>query len=129
VYYIDTKNNTKEDNKMKYYIDDKLVRTSTRTYTHAVLEGGTHQAISCCGSYELAHKEMTRRANGFESNIRYWKRVMEALEAGKTYIIMKANGKSWKDSLKGYDREYCIEMIDFYETKLAGLHIRELEVR
>ena len=70
---------------MKYYIDDKLVRTSNRTYTHAVMEGGKHPSTSCCGSYELAHKEMTRRANGFESNIRYWKRVIEALDAGKTY--------------------------------------------
>lgn len=40
--------------KNKYYLNEKLVRTSERTYTHAITYKGKLKA--CCGSYDLALK-------------------------------------------------------------------------
>ena len=48
---------------MKFYIKgtDKLVRTSrTHTYTHAIMAG--ESPVSCCGSLQLAEKEIERLA-------------------------------------------------------------------
>lgn len=48
--------------KKKYYLNEKLVRTSERTYTHAITYKG--KLIACCGSYDLAIKR-------YEAELRY----------------------------------------------------------
>lgn len=48
--------------KNKYYLNEKLVRTSEKNYTHAITYKG--RLIACCGSYDLALKR-------YEAELRY----------------------------------------------------------
>ena len=56
---------------MKYYINGALIRTSDRTYTHAVVSKGKDGAIGgvclhcCCGRYDLAQKALAERRRRF----------------------------------------------------------------
>ena len=56
---------------MKYYINGALIRTSDRTYTHAVVSKGKDGAIGgvclhcCCGRYDLAQKALADRRRRF----------------------------------------------------------------
>lgn len=50
--------------KIKYYYNGKLVRTSFNKYTHGVLftwDDGRSEVDACCGSMELAEKAMRAR--------------------------------------------------------------------
>lgn len=112
---------------MKYYIDDKLVRTSkTHTYTHAVLFGD--KVKSCSGSYELAKKEMDRRIAELDESIRNSKLAIAAIEEGKNYYWTTFKRRSYKAEITSTREEY-LGYIAANEELKTRYHIRELEAR
>ena len=112
---------------MKYYIDDKLVRTSkTRTYTHAVLVGD--EVKSCSGSYELAKKELDRRIAALNDSIKNCKLAIAAIDEGKKFYWTTFNRRSYKAEIHSTREEYLGYIAD-YEERKTRYHIRELEAR
>ena len=115
---------------MTYYIDGKQVRKSERTYTHAVLHRG--QAVSCSGSYDLAVKEMARRLKQLDGYIEERKMAIKAIDAGKTYYIIRAKNKhgSYVEKIKiRYTRDEYLAQIAKYEEEKTHYSIRALEIK
>lgn len=111
---------------MKYYIDDKLVRTSDRTYTHAVMCGD--EVYSCCGSFLLANKELSRRLAYHEQNIQDSRLAIKALDEGKRFYMTTVCRKPYKVKIERSREEY-LERIADNEARATRWHIRELEAR
>lgn len=111
---------------MKYYIDDKLVRTSDRTYTHAVLSG--EAVIACCGSHKLAIKEMNRRIGEWNSRITSCKKAIAAIEAGKKKYWIKVGRMDYCCTVDQSREEYEKDIAN-YERCKEGYSVRELEAR
>lgn len=114
---------------MKYYIDGKLVRTSDRTYTHAVLFDD--DVRSCCGSFLLAQKELNRRLSELCTANNDYLAAIEAIDNGKTFYMARLFSDSrrpYKQAIKRSREEY-LEFIAQNEDKKTRWHIRELEAR
>lgn len=111
---------------MKYYIDDKLIRTSKRTYTHAVLLDD--KVISCCGDLEKAHKELARRVASHDQSIRDYIAAVKAIDAGKSYYLATLGRSRYKREIEG-TRESYTNAIRHHETRKTQYSIRELEAR
>ena len=111
---------------MKYYIDDKLVRTSDRTYTHAVLFDD--EVLSCCGSYQLAQKELNRRLANHEENIRDSRLAIKAIDEGKRFYMTTVCRRAYKVKIERSREEY-LERIADNEARKTRYSVRELEAR
>ena len=114
---------------MKYYIDERLVRTSERAYTHAVLFD--NEVFSCCGSFLLANKELSKRIAHLDACNRDAHAAIAAIDEGKSYYMARV----FSDSRRPYkcpikrSREEYMEMIAENEDKKTRWHIRDLETR
>lgn len=111
---------------MKYYIDDKLVRTSDRTYTHAVLFGD--DVISCCGSHQLAQKELSRRLAIHDANIHDSRLAIKAIDQGKNYYMTTVGRRSYKAKVERSREEYEERIAD-NEARKTRYSVHELETR
>ena len=114
---------------MKYYIDERLVRTSDRTYTHAVMFDD--EVCSCCGSFLLANKELSRRLAHLDAGIRDARAAIAAIDEGKSYYMARMFSDSrrpYKNPIKRSREEY-MSWITENEDKKTRWHIRELETR
>lgn len=111
---------------MKYYIDDKLVRTSDRVYTHAVLKGD--RVVSCAGSFELAQKALTREGFFEREALNENKAAIRAIDAGKTEFQVTTRRGWYKVRVTG-TREQYESRVAYFEEVLKSYHIRELEAR
>ena len=101
--------------KIKYYFGDRLVRTSDRVYTHAVVRG--EQVVSCCGRMDLAEKEVTRRRNALQSNIAFYQKCLETLNAGKKSFrhTQRCGNRSFTDTIR------LDEPAEYYESRINEL--------
>lgn len=89
---------------MKFYYNDKLVRTSkTHEYHYGVWNPMTEKMESCHGTLDGAKKELRRRISEHETSIADEKAAIKALENGKTYILVKCCRTWTKISLRGKD--------------------------
>lgn len=86
---------------MKFYYNDKLVRTSkTHEYHYAILsENG--DVWSCHGTLEAAQKEFRRPISECETTIEDNKKIIAALKNGKTYVDLKVCRRWFRVNLKG----------------------------
>lgn len=116
--------------KTKYYIGDRLVRTSERTYTHAVMRGD--RLASCCGSLALAEKEATRLKNAARESINFSVRCLEASLAGKprvTYTARSGN-RRWTETREiTKTPDYYMSRINYWTEELNGIRVVALEAR
>ena len=114
----------------KYYIGDRLVRTSDRTYTHAVLRGD--QVVACCGRLDLAEKEVARRRNHVQSNIDFAQKCLDTLRAGKRSFrhTERSGGRSWTGTIVVEEpAEYYQSRIDQLRYQFTLYRIEALTVR
>lgn len=86
---------------MKFYYNDKLVRTSkTHEYHYAILSANG-DVWSCHGTLEAAQKEFRRPISECETSIADTKKIIAALEKGKTYVDLKVCKRWYRVNLKG----------------------------
>lgn len=86
---------------MKFYYNDKLVRTSkTHDYKYAIISK-KGDCLSCHGTLESAQKEFRRQISELETSIADDKKIITALEKGKTAVDLKICRRWCRISLKG----------------------------
>ena len=71
---------------MKFYYNDKLLRTSkTHVYTHALLDHNGN-VITCSATREGCKKELSRRIREIERRLTNHENAMKAHAAGKSQV-------------------------------------------
>lgn len=116
--------------KIKYYIGDRLVRTSDRTYTHAVMRGD--QVIACCGRLDLAEKEASRLRSNAQSNIDFSKKCLDTLRAGKKSFrhTERIGRRSFTDTIVlDEPAEYYVGRIEHWEHQMKSYRVVALDAR
>ena len=116
--------------KTKYYIGDRLVRTSDRTYTHAVMRGD--QVIACCGRLDLAEKEVTRNRNHVQANIAFRQKCLDTLREGKTSFrhTERVGNRSFTETIRlDEPAEYYESRINELKHQITLYHVVPLEAR
>lgn len=116
---------------MKFYLDDKLVRTSkTHVYTCAlVTESGS--VLSCHGSFEQALKAKNQLLAKIRQNRENVEAAIRAIDAGQTTYWCRYGRDTWKAKVtepREYYADYVAELTA-HEARGAGLDIRKLETR
>ncbi len=112
---------------MKYYVNDRLVRTSkNHIYTHAVMRGD--DLIACCGSLDLAGKRMSSEIGRYNSSINDCKNAIIAIDNGVGYYWSKVCGRSYKVEIRHSRKEYE-DSIAKMEGNKKLFHIVELDAR
>ena len=111
---------------MKYYINDRLVRTSDRIYTHAVMFDD--EVRSCCGNLQLATKELNRRLSALDVSSSDCRKAIKAIDEGKTYYMATFDRRPYKEKIR-YTREEYMQFIANSEDLKTRWHICELESR
>ena len=80
---------------MKFYYQDKLVRTSkNHIYTHAVIDQATNKLIGCRSTKEAAEAVKSSEISRYRTDINNCKRAIKEYEAGKSYYFVKIAGRS-----------------------------------
>lgn len=74
---------------MKYYYNGKLVRTSDHTYTHAVLDTKTGEAVACRNGIEKAESARQSEMSLARGDIKYFEDMIKAMKAGRNYFFYK----------------------------------------
>ena len=100
---------------MKFYYEDKLIRTSkTHVYTHALI-GQSGKAITCSATREGCEKELLRRLHDIERSITNYENALKAQAAGKKQVM-------WLDGRTSYYVNLCdLDNLDeFEEYIIAG---------
>lgn len=116
--------------KTKYYFGDRLVRTSERTYTHAVLRGD--QVVACCGRLDLAEKEATRRKNLVQSNIDFAQKCLDAIRSGAKSFrhTERCGNRSFSEIIRVEEpAEYYESRINQLRYQLTLYRVEPLEAR
>ena len=104
---------------MKYYYNDKLIRTSDHVYTHAVIsENG--KCVACRNGYANAVK--AKNAEKSNAVIKEGTDAINALKAGKTSYIYKVGRVPFKYYFKPDDT------IEKYENAIARAEKRNQTV-
>ena len=119
---------------MKFYYDNKLIRTSkSHAYTHALIDQNC-KAVTCSATREGCEKEHSRLVRKLEQIIQNRENALAARAAGKTQV-------KWLDGRKTYylklnERRYLDEFSKYIEADRKRLHtmihdwkIVELEAR
>ena len=122
---------------MKFYYQDKLIRTSkNHNYTHAVIDTRTGKCLGCRTSMEACESIITTEINRFLRGIHSNEERIKALEAGKSgYYIKDGKRTYWhKFGSSPYDTiEKSHENIDSYRKMIESIRqnwqIVELECR
>lgn len=72
---------------MKFYYNDKLIRTSkTHVYTHALLDQSS-KAVTCSATREGCEKELSRSIRKIEQRMMNYENALKAKAAGKTQVM------------------------------------------
>ena len=107
---------------MKFYYNNKLVRTSkTHNYKYGVFTSND-KLLACASSFELAQKAIITATNSERHNLEFYKKELEAIEKGKE----KFWGKKYLHKVED-TKEECEEIIKRLENYLSGIHIEELK--
>ena len=113
--------------KKKYYIDGKLVRTSERVYTHAVLRNG--KVIACSGSLQLAQKEMGYWIGRCNSAIAGSQKAIAAIDAGRSSILVTSGRYKYRCEVSPAKRAQYLADIEEYTRRKSEYSIRPLETQ
>ena len=73
---------------MKYYYNDRLIRTSNHVYTHAVLDENG-KCVACRNGLEAAISARHAESSFDRSAIKDYEDAIKALKAGRTYYTYK----------------------------------------
>ena len=126
---------------MKFYYNNKLMRTSKTHEYHFAIVSASDDCCSCHGTYEAALKEYRKAIAACESEIEFCKNCIKALEAGRTSIrVRERSGYSYIINFKkeGWDGKNLMEVssweadIERLQKKIENYKTRkivELEAR
>lgn len=119
---------------MKYYYNDKLVRTSDRTYTHAVINMETGECLSCRANKAGAEQEISSRIARERTGIENCSSAIKALNRGLNYYFPKIGRRSYRERLHSEDTiEYFEKWIRTYNERIERIQntliVVELEAR
>ncbi len=100
---------------MKFYYEDKLIRTSkTHVYTHALI-GQSGKAITCSATREGCEKELLRRLHNIERSLMNHENALKAQAAGKKQV------RWWFDGRTSYYVKLCdIDNLDKFEEYIIA---------
>ncbi|WP_302200381.1 hypothetical protein [uncultured Gemmiger sp.] len=110
--------------KNRYYIGKKLVRTSEREYTHAVLYRGRVRA--CAGSYCLAQKALASCQRFTRQEIADCKAAIAAIDSGETRFASRVQGRKVFFPVNA-SRSLYVKQLANFEQALEGWEIVELQ--
>ena len=86
----------KDEQNMKFYYQDKLIRTSkNHNYTHAVINTKTGACVGCRTSEQACQSLINSEVNRYYQGIENGHKAIDALEAGKAGYYSKDGRKSW----------------------------------
>ena len=99
---------------MKFYYEDKLIRTSkTHVYTYALI-GQNGKAITCSATREGCEKELLRRLHNIERSITNYENALKAQAAGKKQV-------RWLDGRTSYYIKLCdLDNLDEFEDYIIA---------
>ena len=105
---------------MKFYYNDKLVRTSANhMYTHAVIDVRTGKVIGCRSSEQTAHSVISSEISGQRGNIKGTQVLMKAIEQKKKMYRCTLGNRSWYEPVTKEDSiEKCLEWIKYHEDRI-----------
>lgn len=123
---------------MKFYYNDKLIRTSkTHEYKYALISS-TGKCVTCSASRERAEAELASWINRYNEKIQNYKSIIHAIEIGashynaidgrKTYRVKLAPEGNDGHTIKGA-KEYLEEAISRLEEIKKCWKVVELEAR
>ena len=114
---------------MKFYYNDKLVRTSkTHIYTHAVMFN--ENLIACSSSYDLAVKRLNEFISKNDKNMEYYEEVITKYENGiKSKVYSNGRYKTMTDEIYNEYVEMLNRAKEYRKEKVNNTHIVELEQR
>lgn len=84
---------------MKYYYNDKLIRTSDHVYTHAVIDTKTGKAVACRNGIEQAEAARYAELSFSRGSIRYYEDMIRAMKAGREYFFHKVGRMTEKHKI------------------------------
>ena len=121
---------------MKYYYNGKLIRTSKREYTHAIINKEDGGLYGCRKNYDLAKKFKDGEINQCRKYIEECKQAICTLKNGKTKMRVRVNNNYsfiYKLSGKELTLEYWEKKIEHLTKEMKELNekmiIVELEAR
>lgn len=87
---------------MKFYYEDKLIRTSkTHVYTHALIDH-SGKTITCSATREGCEKELSRRIREIEQRMMNHENALKAHAAGKRQVMWKDGRNSFYMNLNNF---------------------------
>lgn len=99
---------------MKFYYEDKLIRTSkTHVYTHALI-GKSGEVITCSATREGCEKELLWRLHNIERSITNHENALKAKATGKKQV-------RWLDGRTSYYVKLCdLDDLDVFEEYIVA---------
>lgn len=85
---------------MKYYYNEKLIRTSDHEYTHAVIDMTTGKCKGCRGSEDKAMAIKAAEISKYEARITGCHKQIKALAEGKTFWYCKQGRNIFKTTIR-----------------------------
>lgn len=119
---------------MKFYYEDKLIRTSkTHVYTHALI-GQSGKVITCSVTRKGCEKELIRSLHNIERSIMNYENALKAQAAGKKRVVWLDGRTSYYINLCDLDdldkfEEYIVTAKEIIRIITHEWKIVELEVR
>ena len=121
---------------MKYYYNDKLVRTSDHTYTHAVISTVSGEVIACRNGLENAEAAKKQELNNrFGRRIKYYEAELAAAKKGQDYFydetVCRGRGFKTKVTHDAAELEIMVQELKSLREQYARFEYKivELETR
>ena len=119
---------------MKFYYNDKLVRTSSHAYTHAVIDTQTGELIGCRTSKKNAESIISSEISRCMTGIKNSESHLKAIQQGKRLYRYKYGRKySWEKVEKEDSVETCQRFLDGFKKHIEYVEnnwkVVELEAR
>lgn len=109
---------------MKFYYNNKLIRTSkTHIYTHALIDQNG-KAVTCSATREGCEKELSRRIREIEQRMVNHENALKAQASGKTQVMWKDGRSSYYMKLNQLSLDHFAEYI---EAEKEMIRIRKHE--
>ena len=112
---------------MKFYYNDKLIRTSkTHEYKYALISG-TGKCVTCSASRERAEAELASWINRYNDKIQNYKNIIHAIETGASHYNAIDGRKTYRVKLDGKNNE--AHTLDGAKEYLEGSTARLEEIK
>ncbi len=90
---------------MKFYYNDKLIRTSkTHDYKYALISS-TGKCVTCSASRERAEAELASWINRYNDKIQNYKNIIHAIETGASHYNAIEGRKTYRVKLDAKNNE------------------------